>query len=149
MHQQRLQQMEAKAVTHTGSPTTTAGEGGTNVTTTTQQKIAPSAGILPGRVSDSTTTTEQSKWGASKTTTVSTSRKSGGFFPGIRGKTTTTQTVTRGPTGQTSVETNTESRGGFFIIPLGPVGLVAAGALAAKHAVDSHNDRQNKPGSSS
>ena len=35
----------------------------------------------------------------------------------------------------------------IFSIPLRPVGLVAAGALAAKHAMDSHNDRQNKPGS--
>jgi len=94
MEQQRQEQMDQKAVTHT----TERSKSGTQMTTH-QKTIAPGGGILPSKCTDTTTMVEKTGWGTSKTTTTSTTRPSGGFFPGIRGKTTTTQTVTRGPMG--------------------------------------------------
>jgi len=114
-----------------------------NTTVSYKKEISPSLGFLPGRCSETATTQERGPMGASKTTTTATSRQSGGFFPGIRGKTVTTQTVEQDAYGNTQVQTETKSRGGFYIIPLGPVGLAAAGALAAKHAIDSNKDRKN------
>ena len=150
MQGQHEQQLNQKAVTCTVTTHQTAAQSVGNSTTTTQQtSLAKSnGGILPGRRTDTTTTTTTQRnnpFGAATTTTTTsttTSRPSGGFFPGIPGKTTTTQTVSRDDASgtPTCVQTHTQSRGGFYIVPLGPIGLAAAGALAAKHAWDSRED---------
>lgn len=142
MEEQRQVRMDQNACT----TTTSIRSGETHQSTIATRTLASGGGILPGKCTETVTTTERtSLGGGTKTTVTTTSRPSGGVFPGIRGETTTTQTTTcDGPTGTpTSVHTTQEGRGGFFIIPLGPIGLAAAGALAVKHAVDSRNDRQN------
>ena len=77
------------------------------------------------------------------TTTVSTTEKAtGGFMSWVPGSKTTTETTTVDSSGNRTVQTTENQRGGFYVIPLGPVGLAACGAIAAKNAYDNHKLKQ-------
>ena len=147
-HQNQLNQNEAKLANTTqpssSSQMTKGGKHPQNAARH-ERSFASGGGFLPGRKTDTYTTTERTAFGGTKTTVTTTQKASGGFIPYIPGKSTTTTTTTRDVFGNTrSVETNTQSRGGFGIIPLGPVGLAAVGAIAAKNAFDNHKDRRNQ-----
>jgi hypothetical protein len=108
-----------------------------------ERSIVAGNGFLPGRA----TTTERSvvHSGNATTTTVSTTEKAtGGFMPWIPGKKTVTTTATVDSSGNQTRETTESKKGGFYIIPLGPVGLVACGAIAAKNAYDNHELKKEK-----
>jgi len=142
MEDQRQAKMQQNAVKHTSEPAASSGAAG-QVTTTTREATVASGGILPGRRTERMIATETSNGGVSKTTVTERSRPSGGFMPWIPGRTETTQTVTRGPSGEAEVRTETRSGGGFYVIPLGPIGLAACGAMAAKNAYDHHREKQD------
>jgi len=124
---------------------------------TTTSLVGHKNGFFPGQKIQTVTTQEKSDRGCgggmfsgNKTTVTTTSRPSGGFNPILGGKTTTSTTTHRGVFGNaTSVETHTQQSGGFTIIPFGVIGLAAVGAIAAKNAYDSHEDRRMMEASSS
>ena len=129
-HQSQLNQNEAKLANTTTQPYPSSShkiQGGKHERTFAS---GGGGGLLPGRKTDTYTTTERTAFGGTKTTVTTTRQASGGFIPYIPGKSTTTTTTTKDIFGNTrSVETNTQKRGGFGIIPLGPVGLAACGVI--------------------
>eukprot|EP00429_Kryptoperidinium_foliaceum_P024980 CAMPEP_0176148614 /NCGR_PEP_ID=MMETSP0120_2-20121206/75789_1 /TAXON_ID=160619 /ORGANISM="Kryptoperidinium foliaceum, Strain CCMP 1326" /LENGTH=313 /DNA_ID=CAMNT_0017485311 /DNA_START=79 /DNA_END=1018 /DNA_ORIENTATION=- len=94
-------------------------------------------GFLPGRATSSNTIVEKAG-GVTRTTATTTEKASGGFMPWIPGQKTTYHTTTTDAFGNQTIYTEEKRGGGFYVIPLGPVGLAACGAMAAKNAYDAH-----------
>lgn len=101
---------------------------------------------MPGRVSTTDATTERND-GVTTSTITTTEQASGGFMPWIPGKKTTTTTTSTDSQGNQTIETTENRKGGFYIIPLGPVGLAACGAIAAKNAYDAQKAKKKFQGS--